>query len=88
MNTNSTGRVHLQNVGEVAGKKVSDLKPGDKMMWNFGYTSTVVDCKQVTAKSWELRERDDKSGNEYTRRKRPDTLVACASADGKWSVLI
>jgi hypothetical protein len=81
------GYVHLQCVGGVAGKKMSDLKPGDIIMWNYGYTSTVVEVKQATAKMWELRERDNKSGKEYARRKRPDTLIACA-IDGKFKVLI
>lgn len=81
---NATRSTHLQGIGEVAGKEVQHLLPGDTIMWNCGYTSTVVDCRPLTAKTWELVERDCKSGVEYTRRKRPETIVAAAGADGKF----
>lgn len=35
--------VQLINVGRVAAKPANDLHAGDVIIWNFGYTSAVVD---------------------------------------------
>ena len=35
--------VQLQSVGRVAAKPAGELLIGDVMIWNFGYTSKVVD---------------------------------------------
>ncbi len=36
-----TKTVQIQSVGQVPGKAAGDLKPGDRTIWNFGYTHTV-----------------------------------------------
>ena len=38
----TTNTVQIQSVGRVAGKPAGELKPGDRTVWNFGYTHTVV----------------------------------------------
>ena len=38
-----TPTIHLQSIGRVAAKPAGELQVGDVMMWNFSYTSTVVD---------------------------------------------
>ena len=37
-----TNTVQIQSVGRVSGKPAGELKPGDRTIWNFGYTHTVV----------------------------------------------
>lgn len=72
--TQTDARIHLQGIGSVPAVPLRDVKAGDRLMWNYGGTCTVVRVTPVTAKTAELVERDDK-GREYTRRKRLDTLV-------------
>lgn len=71
--------VRLQSVGWVAALEVSELKPGDTLLWNFGYRSEVVRVEPVGNGGALLVTRTD-DGQEYTRRKRMSTLVACGRA--------
>jgi hypothetical protein len=43
------GYVHLQGVGDLPGIPASDLKPGDVLMWNYGYKSKVVEVLRASA---------------------------------------
>ncbi len=44
--TNTDRRtVHLQAVGAVPGKPAAALEIGDRVGWNFGYISTVLDIQ-------------------------------------------
>lgn len=69
--------VHLQSVGRVPAKRASEVKPGDVLMYNFGYTYTVLSVTPK-GKSVLIVERADDSGKEYTRRRLGSTLVAWA----------
>lgn len=66
--------IHLQGIGQVQAKQAADIKPGDVLMWNYGYTSTVTAILSQTPKSLVIKNRTD-SGT-YTRRLLKSTLVA------------
>lgn len=40
--------IQLQSIGKVEAKKASDFKVGEKMKWNFGYTSEVLEIVKET----------------------------------------
>lgn len=80
------GYTHLQGIGDVKGKPLSQLVPGDVIMWNYGYKCDVVRVTQMGAKMWELVERSHTNGKEYTRRKHGTTIIACQE-NGKFWVL-
>lgn len=71
--------VQLQSVGWVAALEVSELKPGDTLVWNFGHRSEVVRVEPAGNGAALLVTRTD-DGQEYTQRKRMSTLVACERA--------
>ena len=48
---NPKNTVQIQSVGLVAGKPAADFKAGEKMLWNFGMTSTVIRTERETAKT-------------------------------------
>lgn len=56
----------LQGIGEKPAKCASTIKAGDTILWNFGYTSKVlnVELKGKSAYITTLSE----SGNTYQRR--------------------
>ena len=41
--TTTTTTTHLQGIGHVPAKTAQELRNGDIVMWNFGYTSLIVD---------------------------------------------
>ena len=41
--TAHTTTIHLQGIGNVPAKPAQELRNGDTVMWNFGYTSLIVD---------------------------------------------
>lgn len=43
--------IHLQKIGKKEAVTAQELKVGDILMWNFGYTSTVIEILKETAKS-------------------------------------
>ncbi len=66
--------VHLQNVGSVPAKPASEVRPGDVLLYNFGYSYTVMSVA-LRGKSVVITERSDDSGREYQRTRRTSTLV-------------
>ena len=49
--------VQLQGVGRVAAKPAGELHAGDVIMWNYGYTSSVVEITprgktQINVEMW------------------------------------
>lgn len=74
--------VKLQGIyGEQPAKAVKDLRPGDVIRWNFGYTSTVVDLiPSKTGKTITAMLRSTESGNVLPRKMGADRLVAIAGA--------
>lgn len=69
--------IQLQAIGHVPAKPASELKVGDVMIWNFGYTSTVKEIVRQTAKSLWIKEVSDESGKTYERRFLKSRLVGC-----------
>ena len=43
MDRTTTTTTHLQGIGHVPAKTAQELRNGDTVMWNFGYTSLIVD---------------------------------------------
>lgn len=72
------GTMKLQGVsGWIKAKPAGELKPGDVIMWNYGYTSTVLAvAPSKTGKTVTVETADDKSGNHYTRKMTASRLVA------------
>ena len=76
---NLHGKVHLQGVGDKLAKKVCELKIGDVIMWNWGYTSTVVDLiPNKSGKSIKCVLKSSHDGIIRDRLMRSETLVAIA----------
>ncbi len=71
----TTGRIHLQGIGNAPAIQASELHAGDRIMWNFGYIYTVVSVEDASAKFIWLTERAE-DGKEYTRKLRKDRAVA------------
>tara|TARA_R110002049_G_scaffold224712_4_gene396499 strand:+ start:4499 stop:4735 length:237 start_codon:yes stop_codon:yes gene_type:complete len=40
--------IQLQSIGKVEAKKSIDFKVGEKMKWNFGYTSEILEIVKET----------------------------------------
>ncbi len=76
-------KVQIQSIGKVNGKQAINFKKGEKMLWNFGYKSEVLDIVSETAKfiTFKLNSVDPfgkTSGEIYERRLKKDRLVAIA----------
>lgn len=67
--------IHLQGIGKQPAVKASELKVGDTLMWNFGYTSTIIEIVKETAKSITIKTKN-KDNYIGTRRLLKNTLVA------------
>lgn len=67
--------IHLQGIGEKKAVTARELKVGDILMWNFGYTSTIIEILKETAKSITIK---TKNKDNYIGIKRlfKTTLVA------------
>lgn len=78
------GKTSLQSVGEVDARKVSNLKPGDILMWNFGSTSQVVKVEpSKTGKTFNVITKSSTSGETYERKMSANTLVGIAEVEAK-----
>lgn len=67
--------IHLQGIGNAPAIQASELRAGDRIMWNYGITYTVVSVEDASAKFIWLTERAE-DGKEYTRKLRKDRAVA------------
>jgi hypothetical protein len=67
--------IHLQSIGRIKGIEAGKLKSGDVTVWNFGYTSTVIEVVKETAKTIIFKMRSDDSGNIHERRFKKDRVV-------------
>lgn len=70
--------VHIQNIGKVVAKPASELKVGDILLYNFGYTSTVKTVEQ-RGKSVYITVLNHSDNAEYSRRYTKTRLVAMSS---------
>ena len=70
--------IHLQFVGEVPAVPVSELKPGDVVMFNNAHLATVRHIEKITEKSYKIgwaSEEFDRGAVLY-ETKRGTTLMA------------
>ena len=68
--------VHLIAIGKTPAIPAGELKVGDTVVWNYGYTNEII---EITQKGSMLvaRLQDPKDPNKvYERRFKPTTLVA------------
>ena len=67
--------VHYQGIGDKPAKQIKDFKVGEKLLFNFGYTCTILD-KEVTksGKSVNIVLKDDQTKKVHTRRFQNETL--------------
>ena len=70
--------VHLQGIyGKVPAKKIKDFKVGEKLRYNFGETTTIINIQPTkSGKSRVMILQDDKSKKKHTRRFKSDTYWA------------
>lgn len=69
-------KTHLQGLGDVPAIKAGELKEGDIIVCNYGYTQTVTRIIKETAKSIFVEIRSDESGKLYETRYLKSRLVA------------
>ena len=69
-------KTHLQGLGDVPAIKAGELKEGDIIVCNYGYTQTVTRIIKETAKSIFVEIRSDESGKLYDTRYLKSRLVA------------
>ena len=67
---------HLQGIGDVKAKPAGEIALGDRLMWNYGATSTVTAIVKETAQQITIEEKCE-SGT-YQRRMGKSRLVALA----------
>nr|DAU09519.1 MAG TPA: hypothetical protein [Caudoviricetes sp.] len=67
--------IHLQGIGQHPAKPAGELKVGDTLCWNFGYTSRLTEIVKQTKHTITFR---TVSPNGYigTHHKRLTTLLA------------
>lgn len=75
-----TNTIKLQGIyGQQEAKPVKELKIGDVIKWNYGYTSTVVDLIPTkTGKQITCVLKSNQSGEIRPRRMGADRLVVIA----------
>jgi hypothetical protein len=74
--------IHLQGIGRFAAKPAADLKPGDRVVWNYGSCSDVVTVK-AKGKSIYVTMRTDDGKVWPERRFLASRLIACTGLGGK-----
>lgn len=76
------GQEQLQGVGKVDARKVKNLKEGDILMWNFGYTSRVIGIEpSKSGKTFNVRTISSNTGNEYVRKMSANRLVGISQVE-------
>ena len=71
--------IQLQGIGKTEARSVNNLKVGDVIMWNYGYTSEVVNIEESgTGKTRILLLKSNTDGITRSRRLANTRLVAIA----------
>ena len=75
--------IQLQYVGKVNAKPVQDFKIGEKMMWNYGFTSEIISIvketpKQIILEMNSVSPEGKKSEGTHRRRMQKTRLAAIA----------
>ncbi len=73
--------LRLLGVGEKPAIKASTLKVGDTMMWNYGYTSTIIGIAKETAATIFFNIRCNETGYIGVRKLRKNSLVVKVTND-------
>jgi hypothetical protein len=71
-----TTSIQLQQIGRVQAKTAAQFKIGDKMVWNFGHTTTVLGVASETKAFITYILKDDKNSSRHERRLKKTRLVA------------
>lgn len=78
------GKIQLQSVGQVNARKASNLKVGDIIMYNFGYTAKVTKIEpSKTGKTFNVTTKSSESGYVGERKYGADRLVGIAEVEAK-----
>lgn len=75
--------MRLISMGLVLGTPAGEIKPGDMLMWNYGYTSQVNSIVRETAKTLTISETDTKSQKIYERKFSKSRLVCILGKKNK-----
>lgn len=68
--------IRLQAIGEVPAVFVHELRVGDRMVFNFGYTYKITAIDPVSSKFVKVAMASERDGSEYSQRMKLDKLVA------------
>lgn len=73
-------QIHLIGYGKQAAKPVSELRPGDVVVWNYGYKSTVLSVTNPGGTSiLTVSLQSQSNGLVSERRMRASRLIAVES---------
>jgi len=70
-----TQTIQLQQIGRVPAVPASEVKAGDRLMWNFGSIYKVLDIIKETKKQIVISTTPEKGGAIYTQRLLKTRLV-------------
>ena len=75
VNENHPRAMRLIEMGLVLGTPASEIKAGDLLMWNYGYTSQVNSIIKETAKTLTISVTETKSQKIFERKLHKSRLV-------------
>lgn len=70
------GAIHLQSIGLVPAREAASLKPGDRLMFNFGHIYAVLAVREVSKCFVEIEEANEETGEIFKQKFKKDRLVA------------
>ena len=78
------GKISLQSVGNVDARKVSNLKVGDIIMYNYGSTAKVTGITpSKTGKTFNVKTTSSNSGYKGERKYSANRLVGIAEKEAR-----
>lgn len=78
------GKVSLSGVGNVNARNASNLKKGDILLFNYGYTSRVESVSpSKTGKSVTVTTRSSISGEKFTKTYRSNALLGIGNTEAR-----
>jgi hypothetical protein len=83
-NNNTEGRemnetIHLQGIGRAKAKRLDTFKPGEFIMWNYGYVAEIVEMvPSASGKTFKVTLIED--GKTYVRKMAASRLAAIGTA--------
>lgn len=67
--------IHLQGIGKSSAKPAQELQPGEVVIWNYGWKSTVISIREVSPSYLMVTLRSHYDQKEYQRRMKKIRLV-------------